>query len=198
MSERTDARPADRIATLLRSAVLIACLVAILVGACGLVLPTGLVFPAGWSEWRLSILIAAAGGLALMLGWPSPRAATRVRSADDVALMFGVASMVLGIGTATLIAYGLVLKISEERTSLQALVHQLTHPSVLAGFLAFILPVALSGGLGLWIAWRRDRATVRVSMAGAAVRFSAVGLGIAGLITAALATAAIYRWLTWG
>ena len=192
MSERTDGRPADRIAALLRSAVLIACLVAILVGAYGLVLPTG------WSKWRLSIIIASAGGLALMLGWSSRRAATWGRSADDVALLFGAASMVLGIGAAMLIAYGLALKISEERTSPQALVHQLTHPSVLAGLLAFVLPVALSGGLGLWIAWRRDRATARVSLAGAAGRFSTVGLGIAGLITALVATAAIDRWLMWG
>jgi hypothetical protein len=192
MSERTDGRLADRVATLLRSAVLIACLMAILVGAYGVVLPTG------WSKWRLSILIAAAGGLALMLGWPSRRAATRVRSADDVALMFGVASMVLGIGAAMLIAYGLALKISEERISPQTLIYRLTHPSVLAGLLTFAAPVALSGGLGLWIAWRRGRATGRVSMAGAAGRFSTVGLGIAGLITAAAAAAAIYRWLMWG
>ena len=192
MPERTDRRTADQIATLLRSAVLIACLVAILVGAYGLVLPNG------WSKLQMSILIATAGGLALMLGWSSRPAATRVRSADDVALMFGVASMVLGIGAAMLIAYGLALRISEERTSPRTLIYQLTSPSVLAGLLAFVLPVALSGGLGLWISWRRDRATARNHMAGAAARFSTVGLGIAGLLTAAMATAAIYRWLMWG
>jgi hypothetical protein len=192
MSEGRDSRPADRVAALLRSAVLIACLVAILVGVYGLVLPTG------WSKWRLSGLIAAAGGLALVLGWPSRRAATRVRSADEVALMFGVASMILGIGAAMLIAYGIALKISEERTSPQTLIHQLTHPSVLAGLLTFAVPATLSGGLGLWIAWRRDRTTGRVSMAGAAGRFSTVGLGTAGLIATVVATAAIYRWLMWG
>jgi hypothetical protein len=192
MSEGSDGRPADRVATLLRSAVLIACLGAILVGAYGLVLPTG------WSVWRLSILIASAGGLALMLSWPSRRAATRVRSADDVALMFGVASMILGIGAALLIAYGLALRISEARTSPQRLIYQLTHPSVLAGLLTFAVPAALLGGFGLWIAWRRDRTTGRVSIAGAAGRFSTVGLGIAGLIAAVVATMAIYRWLMWG
>jgi hypothetical protein len=192
MSEGSEGGPADRVATLLRSGLLIACLVAILVGAYGLVLPTG------WSEWRLSILIASASGLALMLSRPSRRAATGVRSADDVALMFGVASMVLGIGAAMLIAYGLALRISEARTSPQTLIYRLSHPSVLAWFLAFALPAALSGCLGLWIAGRRDRATGRVSMAGAAGRSSTVGLGIAGLIAAMVATAAVYRWLMWG
>jgi hypothetical protein len=192
MSERTDGRPADRVAALLRSAVLIACLVAILVGA------YGLVFPIGRSEWRMSIMIAAAGGLALMLGWPSRRAATRVGSADDVALMFGVTSMVLGIGAAMLVAYGLALRISEERTGPQTLIYRLSHPSVLAWFLASALPAALTGSIGRWIAWRRDRTTGRVSMAGAAGRFSTVGLWIAVVIATAVATAAIYRWLIWG
>jgi hypothetical protein len=192
MSEGSEGRPADRVATLLRSGLLIACLVAILVGA------YGLVFPAGWSAWRQSILIASASGLALMLSRPSRRAATTVRSADDVALMFGVVSMVLGIGAAILIAYALALRISEARTSPQALFYRMSHPSILAWFLAFALPAALSGCLGLWIAWRRDRATGRVSMAGAAGRSSTVGLGIAGLIAAMVATAAVYRWLMWG
>jgi hypothetical protein len=192
MSGGSEGGPADRVATLLRSGLLIACLVAILVGA------YGLVFPAGWSAWRQSILIASAGGLALMLSRPSRRAATTVRSADDVALMFGVASMVLGIGAAILIAYALALRISEGRTSPQALFSRLSHPSILAWFLAFALPAALSGCLGLWVAWRRDRATGRVSMAGAAGRSSTVGLGIAGLIAAMVATAAAYRWLMWG
>jgi hypothetical protein len=192
MPERTDGRPVKMVATILRSAVLIGCLVAILAGAFGLVLPTG------WSKWRLSMMIASAAGLALLLNWPSRRADSEGRSADDIALMFGFASLVLGIGTVTLIAYALSLKISEERTSTQALVYQLTHPSALAGLLAFVLPVALSGGMGFWLAWRQDRATSRVSMAGAAGRFSCVGLVSAGLVATAVAAAAIYRWLTWG
>src|SRR5262249_29433164 len=140
MPASTDSRPTNQLGTVLRSAVLIACLVAILVAAYGLMLPTG------WSRWRLSTIMASVTGLALMVGLSSRGVSARVRSADDVALMFGVASIVLGLSALMLIAYGLALHISEDRTSPQALVHQLTHPSVLVGLLAFVLPVAISGG----------------------------------------------------
>jgi hypothetical protein len=193
MSDTTDVRPADRVQALLRSAVLLLCLAAILVGCYNLVLPTR------WSTWRLSLLISVAGGLALVLGcWPSRRAETRARTADEVALMCGVLSMVLGIAAAMLIAYGTALHISEERISLQALIYRMSHHSHLTALLLFASPAACTGILGLGIARRRGRATGRVSMAKTAIRFSTIGLGLAGLIAATVAAAAIYRWQVWG
>lgn|GEM_PF-6664533 len=191
MSGRTISRPLDRVASVLRSTVLIACFVAILLGS------YELVHPVGWSVSPLLVLITAVG-LALTLGWSSRNAAARGRSADKVALMFGAASLILGTGATILIAYGVALTISEGQASSQTLIYRLTHPSVMVEFLAFALPAALSGGLGLWIARRRNRATGRTSMAAAAGRFSILGLGCTALIALAVALAIAYRWLIWG
>lgn len=192
MMEPTDPGGTHRIASLLRSAVLMACLVAILVGACDLMLPTG------WSAWQSAILIATAGGLAMVLGRPGRRAASTARPGGRLALLFGATSLVLGIGAAILIAYSLFLRISEERTSPQTLVHRLHYTALAQTLMMFVLPVAVSGGLGLWIAGRREPSTARTSLVAAARRFSTVGLWIAGLITVALAVAVFYRWLMWG
>jgi hypothetical protein len=194
MSDRTDARVADRAEGLVRSAVLLAGLAAILFVSYGLVAP----LPPRWTQWRLPIAIAAAGGLALLLAWPSRRAVMRARTIDGVAAMLGVASTVLGIGAAMLVAYGLVLNFSEERISTQTLLYRLTHPSILVSLLIIAAPAAISGGLALAISRRRARTAGRISAAATAVRFSIIGLGCVGLIAATGATAVIFRWLTWG
>ena len=191
MFARIDGRPVERALAVMRPAVLTACLGAMLVAAYGLVLHKR------WSTQALPYLIAACG-LALVMGRWSRRSATRVRSADEVALMFGAASMILGLGAAMLIGYGLTLQISEATTRLQTLAYERTRPSDLVWSLAFAAPAALSGGLGLWIARRRDRAAGKASLAATAARFSAVGLGSAGLIATLVAVAAVVRWLTWG
>ncbi|WP_406698663.1 hypothetical protein V5E97_07225 [Singulisphaera sp. Ch08] len=192
MSDTTGDRLADRIQALLRSAVLLFCLAAILVGCYTLVLPTR------WSTWGRSILLSGAGGLALMLGWPSRRADIRSRTADEIALMWGVLSMVLGIAAAMLIAYGVALQITEERVSPQTLIYRMTHPSQLVALLQFASPAACTGIIGLGIARRRGRAAGRVTMAKSAARFSTIGLGLAALIAATVAAAALYRWQVWG
>jgi hypothetical protein len=194
MVERIPMRAADLAARLTRSAVLLAGLVAILFVAYGSVAP----LPRGWSHWRVPIVIATAGDLALLLAWPSRRAEARTRTADEIAAMLGTASMIAGLGAAMLVGYGLALNFAENRASTQAFLYQMTHPSALASLLAIAAPAAVSGGLGLGIAWRRARTAGTVSAAGMARRFSAVGLVCAGLIVASAAAAAIYRWVTWG
>jgi hypothetical protein len=193
-SERTEVRAADRAARLFRSAVLIAGLAGILLVSYDLAVP----LPPPWSAWRLPTAIATAGGLVLVLAWPTRREAMRARTAEEVALMLGVASTILGIAAAMLVAYGMALHFAEDRVSTQSLIYRLTHPWVLASILTLAAPAALSGGLGWEIARRRARAAGRVSAAGLAFRFSALGLGCAGLIASLAAAAAIYRWLTWG
>jgi hypothetical protein len=194
MSDGTGVRAADRAAGLLRSAVLLAGLAAILLVSYGIVAP----LPPAWSWWRLPIGIAAGGGLALLLLWPSRRAATKTRTFDEVTRMLGVASAVLGIGAAMLVAYGLVLTFTEERFSAQTQLYRLTHPSVLVSLLIIAAPAAITGALALVVARRRARAAGRVSAAATAVRFSIVGLACVGLLAAIGASAVIYRWLTWG
>jgi hypothetical protein len=193
MSEAIEVRAADRAARFFRACVLLAGLAAILFVSYGLVAP----MPPGWLRWRLPVGIAAACGLALLLAWPSRRAAAKTRTADEVAAMLGAASMILGIGAAMLVAYGLVLHFTEERVSTQTLLYRLTHPSVLVTLLIFAAPAAITGGLGLGMARRRARAAGRVSAAATAVRFSIVGLACVALIAATGATAITYRWLTW-
>jgi hypothetical protein len=82
--------------------------------------------PPAWSWWRLPNGIAAGGSLALLLLWPSQRVATKTRTFDEVTRMLGVASAVLGIGAAMLVAYGLVLNFTEERFSAQTQLYRLT------------------------------------------------------------------------
>lgn len=192
MSEPFEAVTPGRGSTLLRSALLMGCLAAILVGAYGLVLPTG------WAERPLWILVATAGGLVLVMGLKSRRSTGRIRSVGDVALVFGIASMVLSVGAAMLIACAITLNITEDQASRLSVIHRMTQPSALIQILVFAMPGALSGCLGLWIARRREPSSSRGHMTGAARRFSTIGLAVACLIAAAVGAAAFYRWLTWG
>jgi hypothetical protein len=194
MSEGTGVLAADRAARLVRAGVLLAGLTAILIVSYGLVEP----LPFGLSHWRWPIGIATAGGLALLLAWPSRRAAARKRTADETAVMLGAASMIVGVGAAMLVAYGLAVAVEDNLRTDQEFVYRLTHPSIVVSVLALAAPPAISGILGLVIARRRARELARVSAAATAVRFAIVGLVCAGLIAATAATAALYRWLTWG
>jgi hypothetical protein len=194
MPDAIDSPVPGRATTLIRSAVLAAALAAILFVSYGVLAP----LPAGAREWRLPIAVAAAGGLALVTAWPYRRPATRARTADEVAVMLGLASTILGIGAAILVVTGITLGVLENRSTTQSLVHRLTHRSVLISCVAFASPAVITGALGLAIARRRAGSGKRVSAAAMAFRFSAVGLGCAGLIAATAAGAAIYRWLTWG
>jgi hypothetical protein len=194
MSEGTGVLTAERAARLVRVSVLLAGLAAILILSYGSVTP----LPFGLSHWRWPIAIATAGGLALLLAWPSRRAAAKTRTVEETAVMLGAASMIAGIGAAMLVAYGVAATVEDNLESAQAFVYRLTHPSIVISVLALAAPPAISGILGLVIARRRARHAGRVSAAATAVRFSIVGLACAGLIASTAATAALYRWLTWG
>ncbi len=194
MTERTGIRPTDWATSLIRSAMLMAGLAVILLVAYDAVVPRS----SGLSHWRAPLLIASVGGLAVLLAWPSQSAEARSRTIDGIAMMFGAVSLVLGIGAVMLIGYGLGLHISEKRISSQALIYQLTRPSDLRFILNYSAAVALPGVIGLWLALRRGREAVTVSVAGAARRYSIVGLGLAGLIGAGVSFALVYRWITWG
>jgi hypothetical protein len=87
------------------------------------------------------------GSLAILLLWPSRRSATKSRTFDEVTRMLGVASAVLGIGAAMLVAYGLVLNFTEERFSAQTQFYRLTHPSVLYSLLIIAAPATITGVL---------------------------------------------------
>jgi hypothetical protein len=194
MAERIAMRAADRAASLVRTAVLLAGLAAILFVSYGQVAP----LPHGLSLWRLPIGIATAGGLALLVAWPARRAGGRTRTADEVIAMLGVASAIVGIGAAILVAFGVTLNFAENRETTQAFIYRMTRPAMVVSLLAIAAPAAILGALGLAIARRRARAAGRVSAAGVAVRFSIIGLGCAGVIVAFAAAVAIYRWVTWG
>jgi hypothetical protein len=194
MVERITVRAVDRAARLTRTAVLAAALAAILFVAYGSVLG---VSPA-WSAWRLPVGIGAAGGLLLSLAWSFRRTEARATSADQVAAMLGLASAILGVGAALLVATGVTLNYSENRQTIQTFVYGMTSPGTVVSCLMIAAPAAIAGGLGLAIARRRGDAAGRVSAAGAAARFSALGLGCAGVIAAFAAAAMIYRWATWG
>ncbi len=185
---------AGRAASLIRPAVLLAGLAAILLVSYGQMVP----LPRGLSYWRLPIGLATAGGLALLLAWPSHRAGVRARTVDDVAAMLGVASTIVGIGAAILVTVGLSLNFAENRQTTQSFVYQMTNPAVAFSLLAIAVPAAISGALGLAIGRRHVRIAGRVSAAGVAVRFSIIGLGCAAVIGALAAALAIYRWVTWG
>jgi hypothetical protein len=194
MVGRMAVRAADQVARLSRLAVLLAGLAAILFISYGLVVPV----PFGWSHWILPIVIATAGGLALLLAWPSRRAEARTRTADEIAAMLGAASMIVGLGAAMVVAYGLAWTVADNRFTTQEFLYRMTHPAAVTSLLAIATPAAVLGGLGLAMAWRRARVAGTVSAAGMARRFSAVGLVCSGLIVALAAAAAIYRWVTWG
>ena len=113
MSDGTGVRAADRAAGLLRSAVLLAGLAAILFVSYGIVAP----MPPARSWCRLPIGIAARG----QSGDPAPlasrRSATKSRTFDEVTRMLGVAlgEVPWASALAMLVAYGLVLNFTEER-----------------------------------------------------------------------------------
>jgi len=194
MSDGTNMLAGDRVLTPIRWVMLTACLAAILFVSYGLAVR----LPGAYLHWRLPIAIAAAGGVALLLAWPTGARTTRVQTADDVAVMLGIAALTLGIGAALLLAIGLAAKAADNLFTVQELIYRLTSPSALAAYLTTAVPAAITGSLGLAIARRRPRAGGRVSAAAVACRFSAVGLGCAILIAAAVAATALYRWDTWG
>ena len=192
MSDATGRRAPHR-GALIRSAVLLAALAALLSTSQGPAVP----HPPGlfWSDWRLPIGIAMAAGLTLSLAWPSQGPAAKAKAADYFAAMLGLASTILSIGATMLIAIGISAEIAERRIATHAFIYQMTGPVIVLYFLLMAAPAAVSGGLGLAIAGRRGWTAPRLSVAWIAVRLSTIGIGCAGLMGAASASLAVYRWV---
>jgi hypothetical protein len=116
---------------------------------------------------------------------------------DGLAAVLSLTSAIPGIGIIILIAYGLSLHIGEHKGSGQSLMYQMTNPIVLWQLIYFAIIPAVPGVVGLSIARRRLRDAGRVSLAGMAVRFSTLGLGLSSMIGAAVVVAALCRWAIW-
>jgi hypothetical protein len=171
--------------------ILLSILVAILFGSFSLILPLH-----HWTVWRVPILIAAGGGVAMMIAWPS-YSTLRPWVMDSLAAVLSLASAIPGIGITLLFAYGLGLQIAEHRGSVESFIYEMTNPMALWQRLYFAIIPVVPGAVGLWIARRRLRDVGRVSLAGMAARFSKLGLGLSAMIVAAVAVAALSRRVMW-
>jgi hypothetical protein len=171
--------------------ILLSILVAILFGLFSLMLP-----PDKWTAWRVPILIAAGGAVAAMTAWSSC-APMRRWFMIGLAVGLGLTSATRGIAITLLIAYGLSLQIAEHTGSWDSFVYQMTNPMALWYLLCFASIPAVPGVVGLWIAGRRLREAGRVSLAGMAVRFSKLGLGLSSMIGVMVVVAALCRRAIW-
>ncbi len=134
--------------------------------------------------------------MTLLIAWARYPAA-RPWIIDGLAAVLGLTSATLGIAITLLIAYGLSLHIAEHTGSRDSFVYQITNPAILWQIVYFALIAAVPGAVGHWIVRRRRREVGRVSLAGMANRFSALGLGLAAMIGVMIAVAALYRLVTW-
>jgi hypothetical protein len=189
-----DAQALTRAGKLVFPALLLSIFVAILFGSFILMLPPQ---HHEWTTiWRVPIVIAAAGALALIVA--RPRYPTmRPLLMDGLAAVLSVASAISGIGVTLLFAYGLELQIAEYRGSVDSFIYQMTNPMALWYLLFFAIIPVLPGAVGLWIARKRLREVGRVSLAGMASRFSKLGLGLSAMLGVTIAVAALYRRAMW-
>jgi hypothetical protein len=171
--------------------ILLMVMAAILFGSFSLILPHH-----HWTVWRVPVLIAAAGTVALMIACASFSSA-RPWMMDGLAAVLSLASVIPGIGVTLLVAYGLSLHIAEHQGSRESLIYQMTDPIVLWQLLYFAIIPAVPGIVGLWIARRRLRDAGRVSLAGMAARFSSLGLGLSVMMGAMVVVAALCRRVMW-
>jgi hypothetical protein len=186
-----DARSFMLASKLAVSSLLVAILAAILFGSFSVIMPRNHL-----TIWSVPALIGAGGAVALMIVWPF-RSARRVWIMDALAAVLGLTSVVLGIGIALLITYGLILHISEHQGSTQSLMFRLTQPGFLRELLCFAIIPAVPGAMGLWLARRRAQVTGRASLVAMAGRFSLLGLSLSALVGLVATVAAIYRWVIW-
>jgi hypothetical protein len=185
------AQALDRAGKLMVPIILLPILVAILFGSFSLMLPLH-----KWTAWQVPIGFTAGGAVILLIALASYPAA-RPGLMNGLAAMLGLTSATLGIAVTLLIAYGLSLQIAENTGSRDSFVYQMTNPIALWYFMYFASIPAVPGVVGLWIARRRSREAGRVSLAGMAVRFSKLGLGLSSMIGAVVAVAALCRWAIW-
>jgi hypothetical protein len=197
MPDCTHVRRFDGAAALMRLVVLAASLAAILAASYSLV-SNGPALPSQptWAIWRLPILEVVAIVLILMLFW-AYRRPSRSWAVDAIVAALGLASSIIGLAGAFLVASAVSLKTSGFALSRAAQFRRITEPAVLDGALKFAALTALPAIIGFWIARRRVRTTGRVSMAGAALRFATAGIALAVLLAGATAAAVICRRLIW-
>jgi hypothetical protein len=189
-----DAQALTRAGKLVFPAILLSILVTILFGSFILILPP---HHHEWTTiWRVPILIAAAGAVALVIAGP-PYSTMRPWVMDGLAAVLSLASSISGIGITLLFAYGLNLQIAEYRGSVDSFIYQMTNPMALLYLLCFAIIPVLPGAAGLWIARKRLREVGRVSLAGMASRFSKLGLGLSAMLAVTVAVAALYRRAMW-
>jgi hypothetical protein len=149
-----------------------------------------------WTVWRVPIRIAAGGAAISLIAW-SRCPASRPSIMDGLAAVLGLTSATLGIAFALLIAYGLSLHIAEHTGSRDRFIYQMTNPVLLRLVVCYALIPAVPGAVGVWIVGRRRRDVGRVSMAGTATRFSALGLWLSAMSGVLVAVGALYRLVTW-
>jgi hypothetical protein len=180
-----------RAGTLVVLVILLSILAAVLFGSFSLMLPRH-----QWTVWRVPILIAAGGAVALVIVCAS-YSSMRPRIMDGLAVVLGLASAIPGIGITLLIVYGLGLHIAEHKGSWESLMYQLTDARSLWQIAEFAIIPAVPGVGGLWIARRRLREMGPVSLAGMAARFSTLGLGLTTMIAVAVTVGALCRRVMW-
>jgi hypothetical protein len=181
----------NRAGKLVFAVILLAILVAVLFGSFGLILPRH-----QWTVWRVPILATAGITVTLLIAWANYSAA-RSWIIDGLAAVLGLSSAILGIAITLLIAYGLNLHITEHKGSRDSFVYQMTDSAILWYTLGCAFIPTVPGAVGVWIARRRLREAGRTSLAGTAVRFSTLGLGLSAMIGVMVAVAALYRRVTW-
>lgn len=120
------------------------------------------------------------------------------RAADGLAVLLGLASFIAALGLAMLIPFGIYLHLTEDRDRLQTLLYRISSSDQVAALSGYLASAAFPGLMGLVLALRRGRRAGRVSLAASAIRFSAWGLGLVGLIAALLLGLVGYRWTMWG
>ena len=188
----TDAATAFRLGEkLVYSVILLMIMAAILFGLFSLILPAH-----QWTEWRVPVLIAAAGAVTLLITFAS-FSTERPWVMDGLAAVLSLTSAIPAIGVTFLIVYGISLHIAERTGSWESIMYELTDTVVLCLVLSSAMIVAVPGIVGLWIARRRLRIAGRVSVAGTAARFSKLGLGLSLMMGAMVVAAALYRRTMW-
>ena len=181
----------NRAGKLVFATILLSILVAILFGSFSLILPLH-----RWTIWRVPILTAAGITVTLLIAWAN-YSSVRPWIIDGLAAVLGLTSAILGIALTLLIAYGLNLQIAEHKGSRDSFVYQMTNSAVLLLLLCYAMIPAVPGAVGLSIVRRRLREVRRTSLAGAAGRFSTLGLGLSAMIVVMVAFAALNRRVTW-
>jgi hypothetical protein len=181
----------NRTGTLLFAIILLAVFAGILFCSFSLIMPLH-----SWTEWRVPILIAAGGAVALLVAWAS-FSPMRQWVMDGLATVLSLTSAIPAIGITLLITYGLGLQLAEHRGRWDGLLYQMTNPLLLWQLAYFAVIPVVPGAIGLGIGRKRAQKLGRVSLAGMAARFSTLGLGLSGMVGTLAIVGALCRRVMW-